>query len=414
MGVDVSTLDGKLIMGYQGWFSCPTDSSSIPPGRWWHWFRENAPPDAPSLTVDMWPDTSEFGTDELVSTNMTFSDGRPAALYSAFTSSVVDRHFSWMRYNNLDGVMLQRFLCDLSDVVFKAFRDRVALNVMKSAETWGRGFAIMYDITGYRGTSIVQDITEDWTHLVDDLKLTNSSSYLKHKENPLLAIWGIGFNNEPGSTRDNYPATPQDTINLTSHFRARKVTMLGGVPYYWRTLTGDSKTDTAWANAYRSFDIISPWSIGRYAAQDINAIQQIDSIQANSMRADLAYLSGSNVEYLPVVFPGYSVRNKGNGPLNQIPRYGGRFWWRQVYNAILAGCTKIYGAMFDEVDEGTAMFKVVSDRQNLPREAQDRLVYLNADGFRLTSDWYLHLAEEAGKMLRHETTPSQLLPIQAG
>jgi len=40
---------------------------------------------------------------------------------------------------------------------------------------------------------------------------------------------------------------------------------MGGVPTYWRTLRNDSKTEPAWAEAYRSFDIISPWAVGRYS-----------------------------------------------------------------------------------------------------------------------------------------------------
>ena len=33
--VDSSTLTGKLIMGYQGWFNCPGDGTKV---GWWHWF----------------------------------------------------------------------------------------------------------------------------------------------------------------------------------------------------------------------------------------------------------------------------------------------------------------------------------------------------------------------------------------
>jgi hypothetical protein len=406
--VDVSTLNGKFVMGYQGWFSCPADGSPLPPGRWWYWFQENTTPDAPNLTVDMWPDTSELGTNELFPTNMTYSDERRAALYSAFTTSAVDRHFSWMRYNNLDGVMLQRFLSDLQNPVFKAFRDQVTTNVKTSAEAHGRGFCIMYDISDYKGNSIVDDLRNDWSYLVDDLKVTDSPNYLKHKGNPLLGIWGLGFTDRPG--------TASEASELIAYFRrdsAQKYrcTLLGGVPTYWRTLdpNGDSKTDPAWKEAYRSFDVVSPWSVGRFV-DDADA----DSFRDHLIVPDLLELTPLGIDYMPVVFPGYSARNKGNGAFNQIHRHGGLFWWRQVYNAVLAGCTMVYGAMFDEVDEGTAMFKIVADKQNLPKEAQDRLVYLNIDGYHLPSDWYLHLADEGSKMLRHEISPTPVPPIQPG
>ena len=74
---------------------------------------------------------------------------------------------------------------------------------------------------------------------------------------------------------------------------------------------------------------------------------------------------------MPVIFPGFSWHNlKATLPLNQIPRNGGTFYWRQVYNAISAGCTMLYGAMFDEVDEGTAMFKMAPTPTNCRSKAR--------------------------------------------
>ena len=112
-----------------------------------------------------------------------------------------------------------------------------------------------------------------------------------------------------------------------------------------------------------------------------------------------------------MIFPGFSWHNlKGDpSPLNQIPRNGGAFYWRQVYNSISAGCTMIYGAMFDEVDEGTAMFKLAPTPNELPVEGT--FVPLNIDGQALSSDWYLRLAGEATKMLRGQIPLSSQMPI---
>lgn len=412
--VDVSTLSKKLIMGYQGWFACPNDSSG--PNRWWHWFRDNSTPDPSNLTVDMWPDTSELGADELFPTNMTNPNGRPAALYSAYKASVVDRHFSWMQYNNLDGIMLQRFLLDVQqDPRFKDFRDQVTRNVKTSAEAHGRAFAIMYDITGCNQQTFTDDLKADWAHLVDDdpLKITESTSYLKHEGKPVLGIWGLGFSGP------QYPGTVAQANDIITYFKnnaptGHLVTLLGGVPYHWRTpldADSDSKMDEAWVDVYRSFDVISPWSVGRYVnVADAN-------MKMSRITQDLADLSSRGKDYMPVVFPGYSFKNTArsqNHPLNEIKRDGGRFWWQQVYNAISAGCTMIYGAMFDEVDEGTAMFKVVADQQYLPRLPPETLVSLNIDGYHLSSDWYLHLADAGGRMLRGEAPVTALMPIEPG
>ena len=79
--------------------------------------------------------------------------------------------------------------------------------------------------------------------------------------------------------------------------------------------------------------------------------------------------------------------------LNQIPRRGGRFLWSQVEQALAAGSTMLYGAMFDEVDEGTAMFKVAADQRAAPADVPT--VTLDIDGVPVPNDWYLRLAREA-------------------
>ena len=72
---------------------------------------------------------------------------------------------------------------------------------------------------------------------------------------------------------------------------------------------------------------------------------------------------------MPVVFPGFSWHNLRRRRLNQIPRRGGAFYWRQVWNAVDAGATMLKTAMFDEVDEGTAMFKLAPTAAKLPTGA---------------------------------------------
>jgi hypothetical protein len=74
---------------------------------------------------------------------------------------------------------------------------------------------------------------------------------------------------------------------------------------------------------------------------------------------------------------------------NQIPRRCGSFYCRQAHNALGAGATMIYNAMFDEVDEGTAMFKL-APTDTVPM--LPHVVTLDADDCRLPNDWYLNLA----------------------
>jgi hypothetical protein len=382
----------------------------------------------------MWPDIRELGPSEAFPTDLTYLDLKQASLYSAYVGSVIDRHFAWMEEYGLDGVMLQRFVCDLHDQTLK-FRDRVASNVKAAAERHGCVFCIMYDITGCNGTSLVEDIEKDWQHLVsDDLKITGSTSYLKHKGKsglkPLLAIWGLGFTNRPG--------TASQASQLIKYLKTEapvecQVTLLGGVPTNWRTpgvARGDSKPnedpgakpgDPTWRDVYRSFDVLSPWSVNRYSYDRSPTEMGANDFLNNLIRPDLREL-GSEVEYMPVVFPGYSAKNQErknptrdpNRVLNEVPRLGGRFWWRQVYNAVdIAKCNMIYGAMFDEVNEGTAMFKLVADQKDLPQKAE--LVPLNVPGEspgNLKSDHYLWLAGETNRRLRDGIKFTSTMPTR--
>jgi hypothetical protein len=61
------------------------------------------------------------------------------------------------------------------------------------------------------------------------------------------------------------------------------------------------------------------------------------------------------------------------------------------------------------VDEGTAMYKLAPTAAQLP--AQGAFVPLNADGYNLGSDWYLRLADQAGRMLRGEIPVQGVIPI---
>ena len=63
----------------------------------------------------------------------------------------------------------------------------------------------------------------------------------------------------------------------------------------------------------------------------------------------------------------------------------------------------VYVAMFDEVDEGTAIFKVTSSP---PIEGH----FVGYEG--LPSDWYLRLVGEGARMLRKERPLTPDIPIQ--
>jgi hypothetical protein len=88
--------------------------------------------------------------------------------------------------------------------------------------------------------------------------------------------------------------------------------------------------------------------------------------------------------------------------LDQIPRRGGRFLWTQMVEAKRAGATALYVAMFDEMDEGTAIFKCT----NTPPVGASPFVTEKG----LPSDHYLWLTGMGGRMLRGEVEATDDLP----
>ncbi len=399
--VDASTLSGKLIMGYQGWFNCPGDGASV---GWWHWFI------GPDPTVDMLPNAADYPISEQCATSMLDAGGNPVNLFSDADPATVETHFEWMRQYGLDGVALQRFAVDLLAAPTRDARDIVLANVRQAAENNGRVFFVMYDLSGLPNYRLYT-VTHDWANLERE-GITSSPAYLHHRGRPLLGLWGLGFAGRS--------LTPYDALNLfrsldTASARYGGVTIMGGVPSYWRTGTRDASSDPVWRKVWPELGVLSPWSVGRFS-DDASA----DSYSAAVWAPDLAATRAMGVDYMPVIFPGYSFANttralgQPNPVSNQIPRRCGAFYWRQVYDAMGAGATMIYGAMFDELNEGTAMFKMLPQASAAPVSGippEYSFVTLDADGCALPSDWYLNLAGAATTAVHSGTQPSPNLPL---
>ena len=129
--------------------------------------------------------------------------------------------------------------------------------------------------------------------------------------------------------------------------------MICGVPVGWRTLGRDTVHDEALLDVLRAGNVVSPWTVGRYASPQAAAEHA-----ARYWKPDLEWCRKHGLDYIPVVFPGFSWHNQHDGPLDEIPRLKGRFLWRQLCEAHRAGATMLNVAMFDEMDEGTAISSV--------------------------------------------------------
>jgi hypothetical protein len=394
-------LNQKLMMGYQGWFLCQGDGS--PANDWRHWFRNSTNPSADQLNIDNWPDMTEYA--KTYPTGMNYPNHTRARLFSSHDESTVTTHFKWMKDYGIYGVYLQRFLGEaVNDPRFFEIRNHVLENVIQASRTHGRHFALMYDITGVPDDGLYDSLVNDWETLVDVYDLENEDGYVQQNGSPVLAIWGIGFSHTAVT-----PKTAQALIRYFHESAAPKYRayVIGGVPGQWRTLDGDSKSDPLWAGVYRSMDMISPWTVGRYNKNSV------DNWKVQRIVPDLAECDANGIDYMPVIFPGGSWFNQtgrtDSSRINDNPRDGGNFYWRQAYNAIGAGVRYLYVAMFDEVDEGTAMFKLAPNNSGAP--AQGIFVTLDEDGYDLPSDWYLRLAGESQKMLDRTMAPTGVMPI---
>src|SRR5258706_15088357 len=99
-GVDTSTLTGKVMCGYQGWFNAEGDGAER---GWVHWTKRRGPLAPGNAKIDLWPDVSELGADERFATGFKHADSRAAEVFSSFKQPTVLRHFQWMRDYGIDG-----------------------------------------------------------------------------------------------------------------------------------------------------------------------------------------------------------------------------------------------------------------------------------------------------------------------
>lgn len=390
-----TSLPVGVLVGYQGWFRCPGDGSIT--NSWSHWSAKGEP-SAETIAVDLYPDTSELSSRSLCQLPEETIDGRPTYLFSSYFKETVDKHFEWMQNYGIDGALLQRFTQSISGQ--KEEGDTVLKNVRDAAEAHHRVFAIEYDVSGAPAETVLQELTDDWTYLSRDIRITSSSAYLSMNGKPLVAVWGLGFND--GHHIDD----PKLALEIIHWFkRHAHVTVMGGVPADWGTLSADSVSKRAWRKVYAALDIVQPWTVGRYGS-----IDAVDRWKTTHLIPDLELTEKNHQLYMPVIFPGFSWHNLyRKEPKNQIPRLGGSFLWRQAYNARTAGAPFLKIAMFDEVNEGTAIFKAASLRRDAPQSGY--WLTLDADGARLPSDWFLQIANEISRMFRGEIEPTLQLPL---
>ena len=189
-GVLFKSYNGLVMAGYQGWFTAEGDGA----GRGWHHYQKNGKFEPGSASIDFWPDVTDYS--KTYNTAFKYATGQAAKVYSPYDEESVDLHFKWMKEHDIDGVYMQRFVSEVKGESGKNHFNKVLQNALKASKKYGRAISIMYDLSG--STSADMDfIVKDWEELQKLFKLFDNKenpTYLRHNGRPLVAIWGVGFN----------------------------------------------------------------------------------------------------------------------------------------------------------------------------------------------------------------------------
>ena len=380
--VRFKSIRNLVMAGYQGWFNTPEDGA----GLGWKHFEKEKEFKPGKCTIDLWPDVSEY--EKTYETAFKLPDETPAKVFSSYDASTTDLHFKWMKQYGIDGVFMQRFVVSIRNQKGKDNYNKILNNAVLSAEKYDRAICLMYDLSGMEAGE--EDILiRDWKELCEKYKLVsrNNNHYVYHHGKPLVAVWGIGFN-------DHRKYGYEQVKKIIDFLKSEGCSILVGVPTHWRTLTIDAVSDTRLLELVKQADIVHPWLVGRF---DNNTYEPY----RKSIEEDIKWCKANGKDYMPVLFPGFSWHNmKKDAPQNMIPRLGGRFFWKQVKGAVDAGAESLYLAMFDEIDEGTAFFKCT----NTPPVGESSFITYEGEA----PDHYLWLAGEAAKYLRGELRSSRM------
>ena len=210
------------------------------------------------------------------------------------------------------------------------------------------------------------------------------SAYMHLNGKPLVGIWGVGFNDDRAYGLEK----TEWFIRLLKHNPDwGGMSILLGVPYYWRDLDRDAVADPKLHRILAMADVISPWSVGRYHGLPDDYAEIV-----SRQTADRQWCEQRKINYLPVLFPGFSWKNMEGPTSVSIPRQGGKWFRKQFQATAMAGSTSAYVAMFDEMDEGTAVFKCTNKPPN------GLSTFGAYEG--LPSDHYLKLCRNGRQLLR--------------
>lgn len=381
---------GLVMAGYQGWFNTPSDGAD----RGWYHLKRKGRFEPGYCTIDMWPDMTEY--ENQYETAFRYADGSAAKIFSSNDKSTVSLHFKWMKDYGIDGVFMQRFVNEIKRESGRNHFNKVLKSASKAALDYERTIAVMYDLSGMRSKD-VDVIIKDWKNLKDEHgydKRSKYSNYLFNKGKPLVAIWGVGFNDNRQYNLDDI----EKVIRFLKSDEGGNCSVLLGVPTHWREQGRDCVNDEKFLDIIQMADVVHPWFVGRYNENKYDGFKSL-------IGKDKVWCDTHNLKYIPVVFPGFSWKNMNPRSHSTIDRNHGEFLWKQLNGAASEGAEMVYVAMFDEIDEATAIFKLA---KKVP-VGESVFVPVEDD---IPSDHYLWLTGQAAKMLKEKHPLPIKKPVQ--
>lgn len=379
------TYKGLVMAGYQGWFNTQDDGDN----RGWHHLGKRDGFKPGSCNIDLWPDVSEYP--KTYATGFYFANGKNAKIFSSSDESTVFTHFRWMKEYGIDGVFMQRFVAEIRNPSGLSHFNKVLASAMKASSKYDRAISIMYDLSGMKAGEenlVLKDI-DQLTASYNFFDKVKCSSYLYHNNKPLVCVWGVGFN-------DHRAYGLKESGFIIDGLKKRGFSVMIGVPTYWRELKTDTGNDENLHSLIKKCDVVMPWFVGRYNEKSYPDFKP-------GIKEDIHWTKENHVDYVPLVFPGFSWRNMKGSTTTQIQRNKGSFLWKQISGAIESGAEMIYVAMFDEMDEGTAIFKCVNEAP----VGESKFMTIEQG---LKPDYYLWLVGEGGRMLNHKIPFSMEIP----
>jgi hypothetical protein len=200
---------------------------------------------------------------------------------------------------------------------------------------------------------------------------------------PLVAVWGFGGQEGRHLSNATY------ALQVVQYLKNEGFSVQGAMAdNKWKY---NYYKDSAWKMLVQSLDVLNPW-----LAPNSSDFEEVKSIVAN----EIEILNDANVICAPWIAPGFSWKNlkRGEKKLNDVPRNGGAYYHKRLSASIQGGARTLYTGMFDEVDEGTAIFKTLAKKDQLPTSGE--FLSLDIDGFDLDSGFYLQMAGEFSSKLK--------------